>query len=94
MTPRPFSFTGDSSGSPDPITLPMDNVEGKKRCRIKPPSGHEWTYFDQAGNNYPLGMDEAFDVVRESGQAAFQPGEIIGFVSLDTGSGTFSGLLT
>jgi hypothetical protein len=88
-----FSFTGDASGSADPITLPANFPNGVTQIQVRPPIGHAWTFYEVAGGTgCPMQMDESLTVTREPGKGCFLAGEIIGAVALDTGSGTFYGL--
>ena len=84
-----FSFTADSSGTADNITLPQDFPAGKKRILIRPPAGHAWTFYGLSSTGYPLDPDQEFQCLRSDGEAAFVAGETIGSAANDTGSGTF-----
>lgn len=86
-----FTFTADSSGSPDVIALPSNFPHGLRTILITPPAGHAWSYFGfgKSTEGYPLSMDRELKLPR-IGEGSFEPGEIIGAASLDSGSGTFS----
>lgn len=88
-----FTFTGDASGSPDEIRLPQDFPIGKRTILIRPPAGHAWAFygFGKTTGGYPLDTDRELMLPRQ-GEGSFSPYEVIGAVSLDSGTGTFSAL--
>lgn len=87
-----FTFTGDSAGAADPITLPSDMPDNCRQVKVSPPSGHSWTVRGSTSDTAKqMGIDEVFVFTRLINQGNFQPGETIGFVVLDNGTGTFTG---
>lgn len=96
MTPVIFDVDMDAVGSRNPITLPIADVGGQRYLRIRPPLGHQWTFYGQAagGVGYPLDVDQEYVLERPMGQAPFSPGETVGWTDLDTGAGTGSASLS
>lgn len=89
-----FQFTVDSSGSADPITLPGYIPDGCHEVIITPPAGHAWTLFGApSSTGIPKAVDEPYTFRRNSARGSFRAGEILGYAALDTGTGTFSGVV-
>lgn len=88
MEPFPFTFTIDSSGSPDAITLPQDFPSGIVSLKLKPPTGHAWTFYGPGSTYFALDTDEALEIPPSFHQA----GEVIGKGALDSGTGTMRGI--
>ncbi len=90
-----FTFTADASGSKDAVTIPVAaTYAGYKTLKIRPPQGHAWSYsgVPTAGTaSVAMGIDEQYILKRGSGE--FTGGEIPLYCALDTGSGTFLGIL-
>jgi hypothetical protein len=86
--PYAFTFTFDSSGSPDVITLPSDFPGGLHTLVLEPPVGHAWTYYDPSGTAYPRSMDQPVEIT-----LYFVPSMTIGSAAMDSGSGTGHGFV-
>lgn len=89
-----FTFTADSSGSKDAVTIPANaNYAGYRYLKIRPPLGHAWSYSapGPGSGSVQMGMDEEYRTERGSGE--YSGGEIPMYVALDTGSGTFTASL-
>lgn len=88
MIPFTFTFTIDSAGSPDDIVLPANFPTDRCTIRLKPPTGHAWTFTSVNGVAFVLDMDEVLTL-----QLGYHTsGQTIGAGALDAGSGTGSGV--
>lgn len=90
-----FTFTGSAIGSPNPVTIPQ-TAQGQRELEIIPPVGHAWTLYDASGKTgAALSMDRTKTLYRTApSQPAFTAGESVAAVALDSGSGTFVGILS
>ena len=93
--PLVFTFTADASGSRDAVTIPeAATYAGFRRLKIRPPQGHAWSYASvptSGATGVAMSMDEEYQIERGSGE--FMGGEVVLYAALDTGSGTFTGVL-
>lgn len=91
-----FEIDMDASGARDQVQLPADAPIGCRSLKIRPPTGHAWSYSAPAAASTAVtaSTDEEMDFRRSDAQPAYQPGENLPlFVALDTGSGTGLGTL-
>lgn len=83
---RAFNTAVNSSGFTD-IILPAGFEGGERNLILIPPDGHAYTFKDPSGNTVSLPMDFQLPLRRSYLQAPFSPGDKLGSIQLDSGSG-------
>lgn len=81
------TFTADASGAADPCTVPPE-AQGARGLIISPPSGHAWSL--RLGGSTATAIAKGTDEKSPMIPGPFVVGSTLAWVSLDTGSGSFS----
>ena len=84
-------FTVDSSGNYDPVTVP-DGAWGARRIRVfeKQTPSHQYYLAHRANPATSERSLHTLGQVHEFSERVYQPGEILAYIALDSGSADFT----